>query len=210
MEGQQSISSDRPVSVRNSLRSWMFAEGSRKPFSPTQICSTPTRKASNSNPAARSHVALSTRKREPRQAGNGATVARKGVTGPFPILSPNPGAPTLESIGGRLRRFAWRGVQLSGSQTGRGQRSQDRAIVARRFRSAGLFSRRARFGNVQRDLGASFSGAPGSAPEAQRAFPPLPRWCRRCGPSHATPLFRGWRARKGWRRTLILLPRAAL
>lgn len=33
-------------------------------------------------------MALSTWKREPRQAGNGATVARKGVTGPFPICAP--------------------------------------------------------------------------------------------------------------------------
>ena len=32
-----------------------------------------------------SNMALPTRKREPRQAREGATVARKGVAGPFPL-----------------------------------------------------------------------------------------------------------------------------
>ena len=68
-----------------------------------------------------SRMALSTWKREPRQTGNGATVARKGVTGPFPISGCRVGQhdshgagrifPVLKRIGNkahapRTRRFS--------------------------------------------------------------------------------------------------------
>lgn len=89
------------------------------------------------------HMALSTRKREPRQAGNGATVARKGVTGPFPISAPPPFRasgpphfPVRGSIGGSA---ASRSAPPAGFPPG------DREFVskARRARAAQMTARRA-------------------------------------------------------------------
>ena len=94
-------------------------------------------------------MALSTRKREPRQAGNGATVARKGVTGPFPIWRP-------ALCGRELRQVDSRGVARMFPVSKRiGDRPATHGLELRhrRFRSVGSCPRgwppRARFGNVQ-------------------------------------------------------------
>jgi hypothetical protein len=130
-------------------------------------------------------VALSTRKREPRQAGNGATVARKGVAGPFPILSSRMAVDGPTAAGSaRHHDLTRRPVRPSDVDSRRAtekfpllKQTGDSGHKPRNLSPEG-FARQgfSRVGLVSETFNAVFgvssTGAPGSAPEAPRAFPP--------------------------------------